>query len=109
MKLPFHLKSSRQVCDDSPVAGRQVAGVPQEGSAPCHLLPGVALARPAVPPRAESPGLLRVPVRLQAEGHLRQPLPLQARGDSWYARQQRIASNLVLQSEVIVDIFIRQL
>ena len=94
------LKSYRQVRDDSAVSGREAAGVPQEGSAPRHLLQGVALARPAVPPRAEGPGVLRVPLRLQAEGHLRQPVPLQARGDSRYTASSQCAvtkTNLVVE------------
>ena len=56
--------------DDSSVSGREVAGVPQEGTAPRHLLPRVALARPPVAPRAQAPGGVRVPVRVQTEGGL---------------------------------------
>ena len=44
------------------------AGVPQERSPSRHLLPGVALARPPVTPRAQAPRLLRVPLHCQAEG-----------------------------------------
>ena len=44
------------------------AGVPPQGAAARDLLPGVALARPPVPPRAQAPRLLRVPLHCQAEG-----------------------------------------
>ena len=43
-------------------------GVAPQGAAARDLLPGVALARPPVPPRAQAPRLLRVPLHCQAEG-----------------------------------------
>lgn len=38
------------------VPGWPPAGVPSEGAPPCHLLPPVAMARPAQPPRAAGHG-----------------------------------------------------
>ena len=74
--------AAQQVCHHPALAGRPAAGVPQERASSRHLLPRVALARPAIPPRAQAAGGVRVSVWLQAEGGLHQPLPLQAGGES---------------------------
>ena len=74
--------AAQQVRDHPPLPGRAAASVPPQGAAPRHLLPGVALAGPAVSPRAEAAGVLRVPIRLQAERGVHQPLPLPPRGDA---------------------------
>ena len=74
--------AAQQVRDHPPLPGRAASSVPPQGAAPRHLLPGVALAGPAVPPRAEAAGVLRVPIRLQAERGVHQPLPLPPRGDA---------------------------
>ena len=51
-------------------------GVASQGSSARHLLPGVALARPPVAPRAQGRAVLQVPVQLEAEGGLHQSVPL---------------------------------
>lgn len=43
-------------CPSWQVPGWPAAGVPPEGAPPCHLLPPVAVARPAQPPRAARHG-----------------------------------------------------
>lgn len=45
-------RADQQVRHHSQIAGRPSAGVPQERPAARYLLPSVALARPAVAPRA---------------------------------------------------------
>ncbi len=51
----------------------------------------MALAGPAVPPRAQAAGDLRVPVQLEADGGVHQPLPLQAGGVPRHAASSRAA------------------
>jgi hypothetical protein len=64
-------------------------GFTQEGPAPRDLLPRVALARPAVAPRAEAAGHLRVPLQLEADGGVHQSLPLQASRVACHAARSR--------------------
>lgn len=68
------------------VSGWTSAGVPQERPASRHLLQTVALARPAVSPRAARCGAVRVCLPHQERRGVRQPLSLPARGDSRYVK-----------------------
>lgn len=54
----------------------RISGLPSQGSAACHLLPRVALARSAVAPRTEATRAVPVSVQRQAEGGVHQSVSL---------------------------------
>lgn len=64
--------------------GRPAAGFAQEGPSPRHLLPCVALAGSAEPPRAEALGYLWISFWIQTKGSLHQSIPLQEGGEPRY-------------------------
>lgn len=66
------------------VSGWPSAGFPQKRSPPRHLLPSVALARPAVPPWAASGGAVRVCLPYEEGWSVRQPIPLPESRDARY-------------------------
>ena len=66
------------------VSGWPSAGVPQKRSPPCHLLPSVALARPAVPPWVAGGGAVRVCLPYEEGWSVRQPIPLPESRDARY-------------------------
>lgn len=59
-----------------------IIGFPSQRLATCHLLSRVALARPAVTSRAQSPRDLPVSVQCKAQRGLHQSVPLQTGGES---------------------------
>ena len=79
---PISAEHSDKVCDHPAESRRQTASVAQKGSPSRHLLPSVALARPAEPPRAEAAGAVRVCLQQKQQGSLHQSLPLPPSGDS---------------------------
>lgn len=60
------------------------AGFSQKRSTPRHLLPSVALARPAVPPWAASGGAVRVRLPHEEGWSVCQPIPLPESRDARY-------------------------
>lgn len=92
--LSFFLSSRLQV------SGWPSASFPQERSAPRHLLPSVALARPAVPPRAAGGGAVRVRLPHKEGRSVCEPIPLPESRDARYDSLESSSDFIVVLTSV---------
>lgn len=87
--VPRH---SQQVRHDTPQFRRSLTSLPPQGTPARYLLPRVALAGLAKPPRTQIARTLPIFIRVETKRSLHKPLPLQTRRKPGFAARFSAAS-----------------